>query len=530
MMILILIVAALIPPLAASLVLANTSYPTFNYFEALNSISVQNAVLMAIRSRPQSSMESCRFEPPSNGQTQGTSTIGFVVWSEASAAGCINYNQAVRRALLDWGDLLVQNGYPPLKAMLFVSPWKQQNSPAGPWTDPYAALPPWGIDDGEPLLPTSILSNADGTRVQATLKSPVFPVSLIGEVGGWNAVWQSSIYFWYKWLLFALLVLVVAAAFIHAATQSSRNGLKMDRRTLVFSLALVSTAVYASTVLMRQASWTRVLLDAISNLFFILAFCVLLILWTESIALVHKKTRYLLPIQIVLYGYMLLTLAQFTVNVVVLLSPSSATLKQVEWIVRWIMAIALGCIASVFIVVAFLFAFKSEFKKGIIIGRESKDALIKLMVLCIVGALSFVVSGVCVLMQARVVIFTNPAYALGLAIVVQMNAAIRSLCLLSILLLKIPRFRVAAPLRGSASTGGSTTHALAAGPPAWMGAIHSPIAWKKRPTWDVGAVPPSPNMGRRASISGPLVTMRGRDSGDTVHTLVDVLEEAVEKE
>ncbi|KAI9226163.1 MAG: hypothetical protein DHS80DRAFT_33017 [Piptocephalis tieghemiana] len=428
-----------------NITVGNVSMPmlTLDYFQSNYPVyALTNSYVMPLS--PASPNKDCSFmaraveinnrAPPAI--SAYSSTFALIAPGMAREAGCNTIAQAAE-SVARYNDQVIAKGFPSISALLYFSPYLIKGVVGGPLSEDYLSHK-LGVSDGVPSLRTILLyptdylalsnvSIADGGRSLPT-------AILTQDVGPWNAVFQSSSYVAYTWILFTLNLALVIYATWRLLLLTLNGYFRFDLRTAVFLLGLVSAIFVVIMVPMRRQTYAYFLLQQIATFLFSCGFYFLLLLWSGVLSRVQVD-RSFAPFRMMIYFCLFTSFFTMTLGLVWLNMWPNSGINTARAISRvWIPASQAG-IAILFLIYAIRFNLRRHDYNA---SKDTRRALTKLAKLSVAGFSSFImVASVNVALGQNAVIGKVGSVAAGW-IVTDLSSLIRGGAILLVLNVKLP--------------------------------------------------------------------------------------------
>ncbi|RKP14553.1 hypothetical protein BJ684DRAFT_15124 [Piptocephalis cylindrospora] len=428
-----------------NITIGNISMPmlTLDYFQSNYPVyALTNAYVLPMSFN--ASKADCTFISPSveiNNRAPSpisslTHSFAVIPPGMANAAGCHTIAQT-SEAVAQYNDRVIARGFPPISVLLYFSPFLVKGVVGGPLSEEYLSHKV-GISDGVPSLRTVILYPTDYVALSnvsvASQGRSLATAVLTQDIGPWNAVFQSSSYVAYTWILFTINLALVIYATWRLLLLTLNGYFRFDLRTAVFLLGLVSAVFVVIMIPMRRQTYAYFLLQQISTFLFSCGFYFLLLLWSGVLSRVQVD-RSFAPFRMMIYFCLFTSFYTMILGLVWLnIWPNSSigTARSISRI--WIPASQAG-IAIIFLIYAVRFNMRRHDYNA---SKDTRRALTKLAKLSVAGFSSFImVSAVNVALGQNAVISNVGSVAAGW-VVIDISSLIRGGAILLVLDVKLP--------------------------------------------------------------------------------------------
>lgn len=458
----------LIPLIRATITFSNVAKnvtvqaDTYDYYEHREpEYNKTGCILVQVTST--SSHSDCTFSPARplpgfniNGPLllNYTCTILFMDMFYGLQAGCHNIGQMAQGIKDNFVPTLSNVQFPDKDVTLIIVLPKQNgtNVYAGPITTPYLSHS-FTVSDGAPVLRT-VMVTAESAKEFAT----EFSTRRIGEVvvnleqtpGPWNDAVLSAGYIAFRWLLFALTIILVIYSMYRLFLATVQGTVKMDQRTIVFVGGLISAIMYAVALTLRRQTQLFFLLEIISSFIFAMAFYTLLLLWTGILSKVQKMSQFS-PLRIGIYMAMLIASFNVVYGLVWISIWPNKTIASIHSTMRYILPGSQLLVAFLFLFYAIRFQMR---KSSYNASKDTRRALTKLAWLAVLGFVTFLIKAVCNFLGAEISVATTVGGVLSIFLLQDIAAFARAVGILLVLGVRLPEQRsTTTTTSGTTSTG-----------------------------------------------------------------------------
>lgn len=314
-------------------------------------------------------------------------TVILLNVAAGAVVGCKTITQ-MALAAVKYGDTLEAAGYPPASTLILASSYEGPGHPGGPLSEAYPSYNP-RIGDGPPDIPTAFIRLEDALQLIGLVQRYI-PVEVSQERGPWNDAFLDQGYVVYNWIIFSLNVFLCLYGLYRFTSLMLYGYIKVDLRTSIFLLGLISTIIGAITFPMRVMTLKYRILIQVSSTMHNIAFYLLLLLWSGVLSRV-QTTGSLAPFRVMTYGAIASAVTMFILGMVRYLSNGLLwPIKAYKVMIYLIPAIE-GLAALLFLAYSVRFAVRmNEYT----VTRDVRRALSRLTKLSVIGFISFVILAV----------------------------------------------------------------------------------------------------------------------------------------
>ena len=456
------------------LVLLSTvqAYITFSDVNATRSITINTADYfqvpspfqnmsncIAVQVKPVPNTTDCHLEPtPSipNYNMNGpfilnyTCTIAMVDLLGFEYAGCNNIYNLVAHIKQYWVPTNPDVDLPLKTVVLMIQPNVPNvtDSIAGPINTAYLSHSPMA-GDGPPVLPTLFVALADMAIMSTTFKAlgiTEWKVNMTAQAGPWNAVFLSSGYIAYQWVMFGVLCAMIVFSLYRLFLATAQGTVKLDQRTAIFVGGLISSIMYAVAFTVRRETQLFFILDVIAQFIFSVAFYMLLMLWSGILQQVQKG-KPLTPLRVAILLAFLIMVYNLVETIVWLSVWPTPGLDMAHEVARYLVPISQLIIGLLFLFYAIRFQLR---KNSYNTSRDTRRALTKLSWLAILGFISFILKAIANFLVGDPNVYNSVTGVLICYVLADVAALLRAFAILMILGVRLPEQR--------STTTSSTTH------------------------------------------------------------------------
>ncbi|KAI9227226.1 MAG: hypothetical protein DHS80DRAFT_24436 [Piptocephalis tieghemiana] len=404
-----------------------------------------------------------------NASSTFSELIVTVNWYSAVEAGCQTFGDVAHAAQKYAPSLAVVDGPTRFRTLIISYLWTADTDFANPF---YIPAYQGGIHGGDgPASGVDIvLVNADDfTSITKAVDTHgnIGMTSVMSGPGPWNVI-SENIY--YRCFCFAMAIIVSLFLLFPCLSSLMRlqcsssllspppqqctilslrsiyalvrvlmvNRLVLDLRNIIFILALSSVACVIPLFLLRQQSYTARVLNALSNALGCLALELLVYLWTDFLTRVHSKSwltyfkHAIWPVMLISKTTLIANLVYYSVSP--LDRPRSWALYRLMNVMFIVSTVSMLILGGVYIVCAFQFFRRRD---SVRISPDTVRALTRLAILALFAFGTFLILSLCNV-ASYTGLLRSPSEVSAYTIVVNLALALRGLCMLQILGIRLP--------------------------------------------------------------------------------------------
>ncbi|RKP06081.1 hypothetical protein THASP1DRAFT_32090 [Thamnocephalis sphaerospora] len=207
-------------------------------------------------------------------------TAFVVYWQTAFTAGCKTLAQ-VGLAAQKAGEQLQQLGYPPLRLIIMLFFSNDTTPIGGPNTLMYRSADT-SVPDGPPVVNMMLLDQWDSLRFYQRFRSVPFVMNFkaVEEPGAWNAVFLSTAYTVYTWIIFAMVLVATIFTLMRFARSLILRELPCDLRLAVMILTFIYCVFLLAYYVVTNMSLVGRVLEYITMFLSVLSLELILWHWT----------------------------------------------------------------------------------------------------------------------------------------------------------------------------------------------------------------------------------------------------------
>jgi ABC-type multidrug transport system fused ATPase/permease subunit len=388
-----------------------------------------------------------------------TCSILFLDMYQGVLGGCHNIAEMVQGVQSNFVPTLANAQYPDKDVSVLIVVPRPKNATgdpivtgelAGPIITPYLSHS-FGTSDGAPVLRTALLAFEN-----AKAFSTMFASLRIGEVvatmeqqrGAWNDVVLSTGYVAYRWILFALMIILIIYSMYRLFLATVQGTVKLDQRTIVFVGGLVSAIMFAVGITLRRQTQLYVILDIISSFVFAVAFYLLLLLWTGILSKVQKMSQFS-PLRVGIYLAMLIACFNLVYGLVWISVWPNKTISGIHNAMGYVLPASQLLVALLFLFYAIRFQMR---KSSYNASKDTRRALTKLAWLAVLGFITFLIKAVTNFLGANADIASSVVGVVCIYVFQDVGSFARAAAILLVLGVRLPESRTTTSSTGAGST------------------------------------------------------------------------------
>jgi hypothetical protein len=360
-------------------------------------------------------------------------TILFVYWNAAVAAGCRIVSEVAEAAVI-FNSSLPDAGIPPATMLMIYTSRNYPGTIGGPIGESYVSRDA-RMSDGQPAIDTVLVAPEDAVTFYKTFADVLDPVTatVVQDLGPWNRVFLSPIYRAFVWIMFAVNVVILLYALLRIARVVISGSFRLDLRTVVFVMGLLSAVFFVMAIPMRMQTWLRYTLELSSSALYTIAFYFLLFLWSGVLSRIQQDKSFV-PFRVTVYVCLANALFYIVVSFLWLNMWPNDVISAIRAVLRIWYPLTQSAVALLFLVYAIRFNLRQHDYE---VSKAAKSALRKLSHLCIIGFITFLLFAITNVVGGQPELVGDVKVVLAIAIVNDIGITVRGAAILLLLNVRV---------------------------------------------------------------------------------------------